>query len=99
MESDVGGREDPGRGEAPSGESTRAGDAERGGALKGWKETDGRLPTAAPSPARTAARPTGLTLPADVTLREDESDAVGDVAPSLAARKAEIGLAPVVGPI
>lgn len=99
LESEVGGRDDPGRGDAPSGGSTREGEAESGGALNGWKETEGRRATAAPSPARTAARPTGLTLPGGTARRDDESDGAWDAASvSPAARRAEIGLAPVVGP-
>lgn len=44
------------RGEAPSGGSTRDGDAERGGALNGWKDTDERLAWL-PSLARAPVRP------------------------------------------
>ena len=93
---------DPGheRGEAPSGGSTNDGEADRGGALNGWKEIDGRLPTAGlPSPARTAARPAGLALAMDKGRREEEPGGEGDEAPEfLAARRAEMGLALVVGP-
>lgn len=38
----VGIRADPGRGDGAEDGSTRAGDAERAGALNGWKDTDGR---------------------------------------------------------
>lgn len=88
----------PGRGDAGGG-STSEGDAERGGALNGWKDMDERLPwPEPPSPARAAARPAGLILLA-MTFRGAESVGDGDVAPgSLAARRAEIGLAPVGGP-
>ena len=93
---------DPGaeRGEAPSGGSTNDGEADSGGALNGWNEMDGRLPTAGlPSPARTAARPAGLALAIDRGRREEEPGGEGDEVPEcLAARRAEIGLALVVGP-
>lgn len=90
----------PDRGDIPSGGSTRDGDAESGGALNGWKDMDDRLATPGPlSLARTAARPTGLAFATARGLREDELGGDGDVAPDcLAARRAEIGLALVVGP-
>ena len=55
---------DGGRGDAPSGGSTRDGDADRGGALNGCKDTDERL-ACPPSPARPAARPAEPILAAD----------------------------------
>jgi len=88
------------RGEAPRGGSRREGEAESGGALNGWNEIEGRL--TAPglaSAARTAARPVGAALTADKGLREDEGGGDGDDATdSLAARRADMGLAPVGGP-
>lgn len=93
-------REDILRGETPKGESARAGEAERGGALKGWKETEGRRGKldGPLSPAICAARPVDTTLAGGRSFL-GESDGEGDVAPeSLSARNAEIGLAPVDGP-
>lgn len=90
----------PERGETPKGGSTNDGEADSGGALNGWKEMDGRLPIPGlPSPARTAARPAGLALAMDRGRREEEPGGEGDDVPEfLAARRAEIGLALVVGP-
>lgn len=96
----VGMREDILRGETPNGESATAGEAERGGALKGWNEMEGRREKLVPppSPAICAARPEGRTLAGGRSLLGD-SVGEGDPAPeSLIARSADIGLAPVVGP-
>lgn len=96
----VGMREDMLRGETPKGDSATAGEAERGGALKGWNEMEGRRGKLVPpsSPAIFAARPEGTTLAGGRSLLGD-SVGEGDPAPeSLIARSADIGLAPVVGP-
>lgn len=76
------------------GGSTNEGEADRGGALNGWKDIEGRLTTPdPPSPASTAARPAGPILAAGRSrLVGDDGD--GDVVPSsLAALRVEIGLA------
>lgn len=88
------------RGDIPRGESAKAGEADREGALKGWNETEGRRGKLDPplSPAICAARPEGRTLAEGRSLLGD-SVGEGDPAPeSLIARSADIGLAPVVGP-
>lgn len=83
-----------------SGGSTRDGDADKGGALNGWKDIDGRLTTPGlPSLARAAARPTGLAFATAKAFREDEPGEDGEEVPnSPLARRADIGLALVVGP-
>jgi hypothetical protein len=88
------------RGDAPRGGSIREGEAERGGALNGWNEIEGRLRgLGLASAARAAARPVGAALAADKGLLEAEEGGDGDdVTDSLAARRADIGLAPVAGP-
>lgn len=43
-------RADVVRGDTPSGVSTNAGEADRGGALKGWNEMEGRRPKFDPPP-------------------------------------------------
>lgn len=57
------------RGDAPSGGSTSDGDADRGGALNGWKDIDERLAWP-PSPVRagTGVRPAELILAVDKGL-------------------------------
>ena len=88
------------RGEAPRGGSMREGEAESGGALNGWNEIEGRLRgLGLASAARAAARPVGAALTADKGLLEAEGGGDGDdVTYSLAARRADMGLAPVGGP-
>lgn len=54
----------PERGDAPSGGSTRDGDADTGGALNGWKDIDERLAWL-PSFARAEARPADPILAAE----------------------------------
>lgn len=90
----------PDRGDIPSGGSTRDGDADNGGALNGGKEIDDRLATPGLlSFAKTAARPRGLAFTTSTGFREEELGGDGEAAPdSRAARRAEIGLALVVGP-
>ena len=84
------------RGEAPSGGSTSDGDADNGGALKGWIDIEGRLaiaPLLSP-----AMRPTGPTLAAEICFRGGDADE-GEVLPiSRTARNVDMGLAPVIGP-
>lgn len=84
------------RGDTPSGGSTSDGDADNGGALKGWMDIEGRLaiaPLLSP-----ATRPTGPTLAAESSLRGGDAEE-GDVLPmSRTARNVDMGLAPVIGP-
>ena len=96
----VGMRAEALRGEADRGESPTAGEAERGGALKGWNDTDGRrwTPKLPDSPAIWAARPEGTTFAGGKSFLS-LSFGDGEPAPeSLRARSAEIGLAPVAAP-
>lgn len=84
------------RGDTSSGGSTSDGDADNGGALKGWIDIEGRLaiaPLLSP-----ATRPTGPTLAAESSLRGGDADE-GEVLPmSRTARNVDMGLAPVIGP-
>lgn len=99
----VGGRTMPMRGAAPRGDSPSAGEADSGGALNGWKDPEGRRAMLAwLSPTSAAVRPVGMMIlvgGGGGGGDDDGGGGDGELVPNArAARRVEIGLAPVTGP-